>query len=371
MSVQFIGMISARKVSEIHPAQSPAIDGDYVRRFAQAHEEAGFDRILVPYYSTDADAILLGAYAAAATGRIGLMLAHRPGFVAPTLAARTFATLDQLSGGRVAIHVISGGDDKEQQRDGDYLDHAERYARTDEYIQILKQLWTSPVPVDHEGKYYRFHAAFSSVKPLQRPHPPIYFGGSSDAAIDVAGRHADIYAFWGETKLQVRETIAKIKASAERQGRDPETIRFSLSLRPILAGTEDEAWRRARSIAEATERFGGQAALGTNATPPANVGSQRLLAAAAQGDVVDKRLFTAIARLTGAKGNTTALVGTPQQVAESLLEYYELGVSTFLIRGFDPVEDALEYGAELIPLVRAEVTRRQHVQSVNFAVATH
>jgi alkanesulfonate monooxygenase len=355
MSVQFIGMISARKVSEIHPAQNPEVDGDYVRRFAQAHEEAGFDRILVPYYSTDADAILIGAYAASATARIGLMLAHRPGFVAPTLAARTFATLDQLSGGRVAIHVISGGDDKEQQRDGDYLNHDERYDRTDEYIQILKQIWTSAAPVDHEGKYYRFRGAFSSVKPVQKPYPPIYFGGSSDVAIDVAGRHADIYAFWGETKEQVRDTVAKVKASAERQGRDPGTIRFSLSFRPILAGTEDEAWRRARWIAETTGRFGGQAALGTNATPPANAGSQRLLAAAAQGDIVDKRLFTAVARLTGAKGNTTALVGTAEQVAESLLEYYELGVSTFLIRGFDPLEDALEYGAELIPLVRDNV----------------
>jgi alkanesulfonate monooxygenase len=228
MSVRFIGMISSRKVSEIHPAQSPAVDGDYVRRFAQAHEEAGFDRILVPNCSTDAEAILLGAYAAAATERIGLMIAHRPGFVTPTLAARTFATLDQLSGGRVAIHVISGGDDKERQRDGDYLDHDERYARTDQYIQILKQIWTSPIPVDHEGRYYRFHAAFSSVKPLQGPRPPIYFGGSSDAAINVAGRHADIYAFWGETKEQVREIITKVKASAERHGRDPETIRVSL-----------------------------------------------------------------------------------------------------------------------------------------------
>src|SRR5208282_1135717 len=101
MSVQFIGMISARKLSEIHPPQGPVVDRDYIRRFALAHEEAGFDRILVPYYSHDADTVLVGSYAAAAAERIGLMLAHRPGFVAPTLAARAFATLDQLTGGRV------------------------------------------------------------------------------------------------------------------------------------------------------------------------------------------------------------------------------------------------------------------------------
>src|SRR5258708_40000295 len=118
MSIDFIGMIATQRASEIHPAQGPAIDRDYVRRFAQAHEQAGFDRILVAWHSTGPDAFLVGAYAAAVTDRIGFMLAHRPGFIEPTLAARKFATFDQFSGGRAAVHVISGGDDIEQQRDG-------------------------------------------------------------------------------------------------------------------------------------------------------------------------------------------------------------------------------------------------------------
>jgi alkanesulfonate monooxygenase len=359
MSVEFIGMISARRISEIHPAQGPAVDRDYVRRFAQAHEAAGFDRILVPYHSHDAETLLVGSYAGAVTERLGLMLAHRPGFVSPTLAARKFATLDQFTGGRVAIHVISGGDDREQQKDGDFLSHDERYARTDEYIEILKRIWTSETPVDHQGRFYRFKGSFSEVKPAQKPHIPVYFGGASDAAVEVAGRHADVYALWGETHDQVREIIARVRASAARHGRDPAAIRFSLSFRPILAATEEAAWARAHAIVDTIERIRGQAPLGAPTAAPPNTGSQRLLAAAAQGEVVDKRLFTAVARATGARGNTTALVGTPAQVADALLDYYDLGVTTFLIRGFDPLEDAIDYGRELLPLTRAAVARRE------------
>jgi alkanesulfonate monooxygenase len=354
MSVQFIGMISGRKISEIHPPKGPVV----IRQFAQVHEQAGFDRILVPSHSYDADTVLVGSYAAAVTKRIGLTLAHRPGFVSPSLAARAFATLDQLSGGRVAIHVISGADDTEQQRDGDFLGHDQRYARTDEYVHLLRQLWTSEKPVDHEGTYYRLKGSFAEVKPAQKPCVPIYFGGASDVAIEVAGKHADIYALWGETHAQVRETIGKVRDSAERHGRDPHSIQFSLSFRPILGKTEDQAWQRAHAIVETIQRIRGQAPLGPPNGAPANTGSQRLLATAQQDDVVDKRLFTAIARLTGARGNTTALVGTPEQVAGALLDYFDLGVTTFLIRGFDPLEDAIDYGRELIPLVRQQTAQR-------------
>ena len=130
MDVEFIGMIATREYSEIHPPQGPAIDVDYVRRFAQAHECSGFDQILIGYFGNGPDGFIVASYAAWATERIGLMLAHRPGFVAPTLAARKLATLDHFSGGRLAVHIITGGDDAEQQRDGDFLGHRERYART-------------------------------------------------------------------------------------------------------------------------------------------------------------------------------------------------------------------------------------------------
>ncbi len=358
MQPEFIGMIQQRPQSEIHPADpSVVLDRGFIRDFAQAHERAGFDRILIGYYADAPDGLGVATYAAAHTERLGLLVAHRPGFVAPTLAARQFATLDQLSDGRAAIHVISGGDDADQRRDGDYLGKEARYARTDEYVGILKRLWTADAPVDHAGEFYRFEKASPAVRTRQRPHIPVYFGGASEAAVRVAGRHADVFALWGETREQVREITARVRAEAALHGRD---VRFSLSFRPILAATEDAAWARAERILETVQRIRGQAWLagGTGPGGPANEGSRRLLAAAAQGDRLDDCLWTGVARATGARGNTTALVGTPAQVADSLARYWELGVSTFLIRGFDPLEDAVDYGRELLPLTRALIAGR-------------
>lgn len=356
MSVDFIGMIQSQKQSEIHPPDpnGPVIDRDYVRAFAQAHEQAGFDRILVPHHSTGPSATLTISYAAAQTERIHFMLAHRPGFTNPTLAARQIATLDQFTGGRLGVHFISGGSDSEQRRDGDYLDHDQRYARTDEYLDILRRIWTEATPFDHEGQFYRFEQGFSEVKPAQKPHVPIYFGGASDVAIEVAGKHADVYALWGESLDQVRELTTRVRAEAARHGR---SIRFSVSFRPILAETEDAAWARAERILERTRTLRVQQGY-SRGGPQQSEGARRLLAAAEQGERVDKRLWTAIARETGGRSNSTALVGTPEQVADALLDYYDLGVTTFLIRGFDPLEDVVDYGRTLIPRVRELVAQR-------------
>ncbi|WP_186140938.1 LLM class flavin-dependent oxidoreductase [Burkholderia gladioli] len=355
MSVEFIGMIQSQKQSEIHPPAGPVVDRDYVRAFAQAHEQAGFDRILVPHHSTGPSATLTISYAAAVTERVNFMLAHRPGFTEPTLAARQIATLDQFSGGRLGVHFISGGSDSEQQRDGDFLDHDQRYARTDEYLGILRRIWTEDRPFDHEGTYYRFRQGFSEVKPAQRPHVPIYFGGASAAALEVAAKHADIYALWGESLDQVRELTGRVRAAAAAQGRQ---IRFSVSFRPILAATEDAAWDRARRILAETRRLREAAGLGVG-SPQQSEGARRLLAAAERGSRVDKRLWTEIAQLSGGRSNSTALVGTPEQVADALADYCDIGVTTFLIRGFDPLEDAIDYGRELIPRVRELVAARQ------------
>jgi alkanesulfonate monooxygenase len=354
-SLEFIGMISHRAQSEIHPPQGPVVDPGYIQRFARAHEEGGFDRILVAWGSSSPDALLVASHAAAATSRIGFMVAHRPGFIAPTLAARQFATFDQLSGGRAAIHVISGGSPVEQKKDGDTLSHGERYARSEEYVTLLKRLWTSERPFDHHGRYYHFEGGFSEVKPVREI--PVFFGGSSDVAIDIAGRQADVYAFWGETLDQARETIARVRASVAKAGRDPAAIRFSLSVRPVLAGTEEAAWARAdRIIARIRELRAG--AVGSGGLKPESIGSKRLLEAAAGGRVRDKRLWTEVAAAVGAGANTTALVGTPEQVAEALAEYQALGVTTFLIRGFDPLEDATAFGHDLLPATRAAVAAR-------------
>ena len=356
MSVEFIGFIGTNPASEIHPNTGPVIDRDYVETVAKAHDAGGFDRALVAFGSTSPESQLVVAHAASVTKRLGFMIAHRPGFTAPTVAARQLATLDQFTGGRIAVHIITGGADDEMRKDGDHLTKDERYARTDEYLDILRKEWTSEKPFDYKGHYYNVEQAFGAVKPVQAPHIPIYFGGSSDAAIPVAGKHADIYALWGETQAQVREAIARVRAAAAKHGRQ---IRFSLSLRPVIADTEEAAWKRADEIVERTRALRDAAGLSTTTHAPPNVGSQRLLAAAAQGARLDKRLWTGVAALTGAQGNSTGLVGTPEQVADALLDYYDLGVSTFLIRGFDPLDDAVAYGRDLIPLVRDLVAQRE------------
>jgi alkanesulfonate monooxygenase len=299
--------------------------------------------------------------AAAHTERLSYLIAHRPGFAAPTLIARKAATLDHVTGGRVALHIITGGSDAEQTRDGDWLDHDTRYRRTDEYLEVLRRVWTAEAPFDYAGEFYRVARAHSEVKPLQRPGIPLYFGGASGAAAVVAAKHCDVYALWGEPLAAVKQRIADIHAQAARFGRRP---RISVSLRPIIAPTEAQAWERAqRILARVVDACPVVVGEGAGLRPQA-VGARRLVEFAREAEIHDKRLWTPIAAAMGGAGNTTALVGTPEQVAESLLDYCDLGVTTLLIRGFDPLNDAVDYGRELIPLVRAEVARRDRAAMV-------
>ena len=362
MDVEFIGYVGHFNSSETMRRTGLALDPGYVEAVATAHEHVGFDRVLVAFNSTSAESILVGQHIASVTRRLGLMIAHRPGFTAPTVAARQLATLDHFSCGRAAVHIITGGNDAELAQDGDHLTKDERYARTGEYLDILRAEWTAETPFDYAGKYYQVERGFGDLKPFRAAGIPVYFGGASEAAIPVAGKHADVYALWGETYDQVRSLVARIRAAAAPFGRQP---RFSLSLRPVLAETEEQAWAKAEAILEqarALRASGGSGRSPNNARDrqqaPANEGSRRLLAAAAQGTRLDKRLWTGIAALTGAQGNSTGLVGTPDQVAEAMLDYYDLGITTFLIRGFDPLVDAIQYGRELIPRVRASIAAR-------------
>lgn len=255
--VEFIGMIGTQDASETRPPSGPVIDRDYTVRFARAHEDAGFDRILIGYSSSRPDGAQVAAYVAARTERLGLLVAHRPGFIAPTLAARSFATLDQFSGGRVAVHTITGGNDTEQRRDGDYLDKEERYDRTDEYLTILRRAWSSAEPFSHEGRHYRFEEYGSEVLPVHASGIPLYFGGSSEAAYRVGGRHADTFALWGEPLAETAEQIASVRAAAVAAGRTaPPGI--SVSFRPILGATEELAWERAHRILDTIKSGAGR-----------------------------------------------------------------------------------------------------------------
>ncbi|WP_261560574.1 LLM class flavin-dependent oxidoreductase [Frankia tisae] len=356
MSVEFIGIASTAAGSESQGFAGPAVDPAYLERLVRTHEDAGFDRVLVAHSSAMPDGFVVADQILSRTTTLKVLLAHRPGFVAPTIAARTYATLDAFHPGRVALHVITGGDDVDQARDGDLTDKVTRYRRTDEFLDVLRREWESAAPFDYDGEFYRVRGGWSSVRPAAG-NIPIYFGGASADAIRVGGRHADVYAFWGEPLAGIVERIGQVRAAAAPHGRDP---RFSVSLRPIPADTEQSAWDRAADILELTQARAGELKRAIGIDGAAQVGSQRLLKFAAEGDVHDKRLWTAIAKATGAAGNSTALVGSYEQVAESLVDYVNVGVSTLLIRGFDPVADARDYGA-LIRLVRDQTADREPV----------
>ena len=348
MPVEMIGWIAPRVSSEIIPASGPPFSAEVTAETARIHERAGFDRVLIGYFSDAPDGFLVGAHAAHVTERLGFLLAHRPGFVAPPLAARKLATLDQLSGGRLAVHIISGGSDADQAKDGDWTDHEARYRRSAEYVGLLRRVWTESRPFDHEGDFYRTRGTYSEIRCRQQPHIPVYGGGGSEAAIQALAPQLDVYMLWGEPLKETADFMRRVRGEAARHARNP---RFSLSTRPILAATEDQAWDRARGILGRVLAARG----GAPAPKRQNVGSQRLLQAAAEAEVHDTCLWTPLAAATGAQGNSTALVGTPETVAKALLEYYKLGATTLLIRGYDPRPDAVQYGEELIPRVRALV----------------
>ncbi|HEX3536941.1 MAG TPA: LLM class flavin-dependent oxidoreductase [Stellaceae bacterium] len=345
MPVEMIGWIAPRVSSEIIPPASPPFDAKVIAETARIHERAGFDRVLIGYFSDAPDGFLVGAHAASVTERLGFLLAHRPGFVAPTVAARKLATLDQLSDGRLAVHIISGGSDADQAKDGDWIDHDARYRRSGEYISLLRRSWIEAAPFDYDGEFYKTRGSYSEIRCRQQPHIPLYGGGGSDAAVRSLAPHLDVYMLWGEPLKDTAAFIDRVRREAARSGRAPT---FSLSTRPILGETEDEAWDRARAILDQVtiKRAG--------SSPPArqNVGSKRLLRAAAESEVHDTCLWTALAVATGAQGNSTALVGTPETVARAMLEYYKLGATSLLIRGYDPRPDAVQYGEELIPRLR-------------------
>lgn len=363
MSVEFIGFIGNNNASEIIPRNGPLLDVNHIETVAKAHENAGFDRALLAFHSTLPDCLQIGQHVANVTEKLNVFIAQRPGFTAPTVFARQFATLDQLSKGRISLNVITGGDPAELAQDGNQIhDKDERYARTSEFLDIVRQEWTSEKPFDYDGKYYQVKGAFSQVKPYQPDGIPVFIAGASDAAVEVAGRHADVFALWGETYEEVRNITTRVRAAAAKNGRP--APRFSLSFRPILADTEEKAWAKADAILERAKALQETTGFARAPAGPPNEGSKRLLALAAQGSRLDKRLWTGIANLTGARGNSTSLVGTPEQVAEAFLDYHELGVDIFLIRGFDPLIDAIEYGRELIPLTRKLIAERVKTRSV-------
>jgi alkanesulfonate monooxygenase len=259
------------------------------------------------------------------------------------------------------VHFITGGTDHEQQREGDYLTKDERYERTRECMQIVKRAWTSHDPFDYAGKHYQFADFVSDVFPVQQPRPRLSFGGSSAAAYAAGGAEADIYCLWGEPLARTAEQIDSVRRAAKEAGRT-DTPKIQVAFRPIIAPTAEQAWEKAHDIVARIEArvcaSGGALTRRRPVKNPENTGSQRLIAIAEEGERFDRALWTRTAAATGGAGNSNALVGTPETVAQAILDYIDLGVDIISMRGYDLLQDAIDVGQQVIPLVRDEVAKR-------------
>jgi alkanesulfonate monooxygenase len=357
--VEFISAVNINPSNELNRLNQAGIDLPFFRRYVNALEDAGFDYTLCAYASAFQDQFAIANQIVARSDRVTPIVALRPNTIYPTVAAKALAMLDQFGQGRAVVHFISGGNDAEQAREGDHLTKQQRYARTAEYIDIVRKVWTSTEPFSHEGEFYKFDNFVSLVRPT-RGTIPVSVGGSSAEAYRVGGSRGDIFGLWGEPLAGTRQQIDAVNAEAARAGRT-DRPRIWVTFRPIIAPTEELAWEKARHTLSVLEGNAARSAwwrrsLGGEA--PQNVGSQRLLEIAARQDVHDRALWTPTASATGAAGASTALVGTPETVAAAILDYVDRGASLVSIRGYDTLADAVDYGRYVLPLVREELAHR-------------
>ncbi|MEV6923895.1 LLM class flavin-dependent oxidoreductase [Dactylosporangium sp. NPDC051485] len=358
--VEFISLSHLNPSTELEPVPGRGIDLAYFRRYVRALEDAGYDYTLLPYGSGSADSFVVASAVGQLTERIRPIVALRPNTTFPTVGAQKLATLDQLTEGRAVVHLISGGSDAEQARQGDYLPKERRYARTSEYIDILRRSWTEPAPFDHDGEFYKFDRFGPGFAPYDTPIP-ISIGGQSDEAFAVGGAKADIFSFWGEPLADLRTEIDRVHTIARAAGRTT-LPRIWVTFRPIIDRTDELAWRKAHRyvtrIGENFQRHGlGNQRYGQDT--PQNVGSQRALAFAERSELYDRALWTRTAAVTNAAGASTALVGSPETVAAAILDYVDQGASLVSIRGYDTLADAVDYGRYILPLVRQELAHRR------------
>ena len=357
MDLEVIGLVHHQAVSV--GGGPPPLDFDpaHIERSALVQEAAGYDRVLLANAATMPDSMAIAAYLSRATRRLGFMIAHRPGFIAPTMAARMLATIDRLSAGRGAVHIIAGADDREVQADGAFNTKEERYRRAGEYVEVMRRAWSAQEPFDYDGEFYTFKGAYASVRPMAGS-VPVYWGGTSDLAIDLAGRWSDVYALGGDTLAGAGELAEKAHAAATRHGR---TISVLMTIVVIVGETEAAAWERAGRLLEDVMA---KIKAGDRGIAPAHVkegdrpaagGFQRLLDRTKEGDRLDKCLWTGLNKAYQGRGNNSVLVGTAEQVADSLMDYRKLGITRFLLRGPNQQEDAVVIGRDLIPLLRRKI----------------
>ncbi|AYN26836.1 MULTISPECIES: FMNH2-dependent alkanesulfonate monooxygenase [Buttiauxella] len=321
------------------------VDHAYLQQIAQAADRIGFTGVLIPTGRSCEDAWLVAASMIPVTQRLKFLVALRPSVTSPTVAARQAATLDRLSNGRALFNLVTGSDPEELAADGVFLNHQERYEASAEFTHIWRRLLEGET-VDHEGKHIQVKGAKLLFPPVQQPRPPLYFGGSSDVAQDLAAEQVDLYLTWGEPPHLVKEKIEQVRAKAAAHGR---TVRFGIRLHVIVRETNEEAWDAAnRLISQLDDETIAKAQAAFARTD--SVGQHRM--AALHGGKRDNleispNLWAGVGLVRGGAG--TALVGDGPTVAARINEYAALGIDSFIFSGYPHLEEAYRVGELLFP----------------------
>ena len=328
-----------------------AVDHGYLTQIAQAADRLGYGGVLIPTGRSCEDASLVAASLIPVTQRLKFLVALRPGIISPTVAARQAATLDRLSNGRALFNLVTGGDPDELAGDGVHLDHAERYEASVEFTRIWRQVLEGHT-VDYDGKHLQVKGAKLLYPPIQQPRPPLYFGGSSEAAQDLAAEQVELYLTWGEPPAAVAEKIAAVRAKAAARGRQ---VRFGIRLHVIVRETNQAAWAAAEQLIAHLDEDTVQRAQASFARFD-SVGQRRM--AALHGGRRDRlevspNLWAGVGLVRGGAG--TALVGDAATVAARVQEYAALGIDTFIFSGYPHLEEAYRVAELLFPLL--EVNR--------------
>ena len=323
------------------------VNFNYLRQVAQAADQLGYFGVLLPTGRSCEDSWIVASSVAPFTERLRYLVAVRPGLQSPGVAARMTATLDRISNGRLLINVVTGGDPVENKGDGIFLAHDERYEVTREFLNVYSDLLAGKA-VNVEGKHIRIEDGRLLFPPVQSPRPPLYFGGSSDAGVDVAVDTVDKYLTWGEPPAQVAEKIERVRAAANKRGRK---LSFGIRLHVIVRETNAEAWKAADELIQhvSDETIAGAQKIFARMD---SVGQQRM--AQLHGGRRDKleispNLWAGVGLVRGGAG--TALVGDPETVAARIQEYMALGIDTFIMSGYPHLEEAYRFAELVFPLL--------------------